>query len=61
MTLSLVADNPYRVFGVGTQAYNATISANYKSMMSEVLKGRGISLGQDRSNFIKPRLRAPMR
>ena len=40
MTLSLVADNPYRVFGVGTQANNATLSANYKSMMSEVLKGR---------------------
>ena len=61
MTLSLVADNPYRVFGVGTQANNATLSANYKSMMSEVLKGRDISLGQDMSNFIKPPLRTPMR
>lgn len=61
MTLALVADNPYRVFGVGTQAKNATLSANYKSMMSEVLKGKEISLGQDMSNFIKPPLRTPRR
>lgn len=61
MTLALVAENPYRVFGVGTQAKNSVIFANYKSMMSEVLKGNEISLGQDMSNFIKPPLRTPMR
>lgn len=61
MTLALVAENPYRVFGVGTQAKNSTIFANYKSMMSEVLKGNEISLGQDMSNFINPPLRTPMR
>ena len=46
MTLELVADNPYRVFGVGTQAKNATLTANYKSMMTALLKGEEINLGQ---------------
>ncbi len=61
MTLSLVADNPYRVFGVGTQAKNTTLTANYKSMMTELLKGGEIDLGQDMTSFIKPPLRTPRR
>lgn len=61
MTLELVADNPYRVFGVGTQAKNAILTANYKSMMTALLKGEEINLGQDMTAFIKPPLRTPRR
>lgn len=59
--MSLVVDNPYRVFGVSSQASARQLSANYKQMMSDVLKGNDIELGQDMLNFIKPPLRTPRR
>lgn len=61
MTLSLVVDNPYRVLGTGTQAQNATLSANYKSLMTAALKGIEVNLGQDVTYMVKQPLRTPRR
>lgn len=61
MALSLVLDNPYRVLGLGVQAQAKALSANYKRMMEESLKGNEVVLEQDITSYLKAPLRTPRR
>ena len=62
MTLSLVVDNPYRVLGAGTQVNNTVLTANYKALMEQALKGSSVgALKQDMPSLVKPPLRTPRR
>lgn len=61
MALALIEDNPYRVLGLGTQAHGSRLASNHKKMMSELLKGNEITLGQDLVSYVRAPLRNPRR